>query len=34
MIMLYVTAMIVTGAFTFWPGRILHGAVFGPLGGG
>jgi uncharacterized membrane protein len=30
MIWLYALALVVTGLFTLWPGRIMHGVVFGP----
>lgn len=29
MIMLYVGALLIAGAFTFWPGRYMHSLVFG-----
>ncbi len=29
MIMLYVMALLITGLFTLWPGRIMHAVVFG-----
>ena len=28
--LIYVLALIVTGLFTLWPGRIMHRVVFGP----
>lgn len=30
MISLYALALVVTGLFTLWPGRIMHKVVFGP----
>src|SRR5271165_6696622 len=30
MISLYTLALVVTGLFTLWPGRIMHAVVFGP----
>lgn len=30
MISLYALALVVTGLFTLWPGRIMHEVVFGP----
>ena len=27
---LYLLALVVTGLFTLWPGRIMHAVVFGP----
>jgi uncharacterized membrane protein len=30
MIWLYSLALVVTGFFTLWPGRIMHAVVFGP----
>lgn len=30
MIWLYALALVVTGLFTLWPGRIMHAVVFGP----
>jgi len=30
MIALYALALVVTGLFTLWPGRIMHAVVFGP----
>lgn len=32
MISIVVTALLITGAFTFLPGRIMHEVFFGPLG--
>ena len=29
MIMLYVFALLVTGVFTLWPGRVMHAVIFG-----
>ena len=29
MVMLYVGALLIAGAFTLWPGRYLHGVLFG-----
>lgn len=29
MIALYLFALVVTGAFTLWPGRVMHAVVFG-----
>jgi uncharacterized membrane protein len=34
MIQLFVLALLVTGLFTFWPGRIMHAVLFGQGGGG
>jgi len=34
MVQLFVLALLVTGLFTLWPGRIMHTVVFGPGGGG
>jgi uncharacterized membrane protein len=30
MLSIYALALIVTGLFTLWPGRIMHRVVFGP----
>ena len=30
MIWMYALALMVTGLFTLWPGRIMHAVVFGP----
>ncbi|MGH2342189.1 DUF2306 domain-containing protein [Segnochrobactraceae bacterium EtOH-i3] len=30
MIHLFAGALVIAGAFTFWPGRIMHAVVFGP----
>jgi uncharacterized membrane protein len=29
MVLLYILALLVTGLFTFWPGRVMHGVLFG-----
>ena len=29
MVLLYVLALLVTGLFTLWPGRVMHGVLFG-----
>jgi uncharacterized membrane protein len=29
MLQIYVFALLVTGLFTLWPGRIMHAVVFG-----
>ena len=29
MALLYILALLVTGAFTVWPGRVMHGVLFG-----
>tara|TARA_B100000683_G_C12456370_1_gene542241 strand:+ start:218 stop:610 length:393 start_codon:yes stop_codon:yes gene_type:complete len=29
MVLLYVLALLVTGAFTLWPGRVMHAVLFG-----
>jgi uncharacterized membrane protein len=29
MVQLYVLALLVTGLFTLWPGRLMHEAIFG-----
>jgi len=29
MVILYIGALLIAGAFTFWPGRYLHGVFFG-----
>ena len=29
MLLLYILALLVTGLFTFWPGRVMHGVLFG-----
>jgi uncharacterized membrane protein len=30
MIQIFLLALVITGAFTLWPGRIMHKVVFGP----
>ncbi len=29
MVLLYIFALLVTGVFTLWPGRVMHGVLFG-----
>jgi uncharacterized membrane protein len=29
MVLLYILALLVTGVFTLWPGRVMHGVLFG-----
>ena len=29
MVLLYILALVVTGVFTLWPGRVMHGVLFG-----
>ena len=29
MVLLYILALLVTGVFTLWPGRVMHGEFFG-----
>ena len=29
MVLLYILAFLVTGIFTLWPGRVMHGVLFG-----
>jgi uncharacterized membrane protein len=29
MLLLFWLALVLTGAFTFWPGRVMHAVVFG-----
>jgi uncharacterized membrane protein len=29
MVLLYILALLVTGLFTLWPGRVMHGVLFG-----
>ena len=29
MVLLYILALVVTGLFTLWPGRVMHGVLFG-----
>ena len=29
MVLLYILALLVTGVFTLWPGRVMHGVFFG-----
>ena len=29
MMLLYILALLVTGVFTLWPGRVMHGVLFG-----
>jgi uncharacterized membrane protein len=29
MVLLYTLALLVTGVFTLWPGRVMHGVLFG-----
>ena len=29
MVLLYILALLVTGGFTLWPGRVMHGVLFG-----
>ena len=29
LVLLYILAFLVTGVFTLWPGRVMHGVLFG-----
>jgi len=29
MVLLHILALLVTGVFTLWPGRVMHGVLFG-----
>jgi uncharacterized membrane protein len=29
MSLLYIGALLITGLFTLWPGRVMHGVLFG-----
>ena len=29
MVLVYILALLVTGVFTLWPGRVMHGVLFG-----